>query len=98
LCQPLRPGTSDRRRITGSTCVPKRTSKAAPNVEFSACDDGLMRPYPEAATFLRVGRSTIFELMAKGALPTIRVFDGGPRRIPKAALVRYLNARVIERA
>jgi hypothetical protein len=36
--------------------------------------------------------------MAKGALPTIRVFDGGPRRIPKAALVRYLNARVIERA
>jgi excisionase family DNA binding protein len=56
-----------------------------------------MRPYPEAAAFLGIGRSKMFELMSKGTVPTVRVFDGGPRRIPKAALIRYLDARVVAR-
>ncbi len=75
--------------------------KRIPNTALSgpsACIDGLMRPFPEGAAFLGIGRSKIFALMADGTLPTVRVFDGGPRRIPKAALVRYLDSRVNGRA
>ncbi len=63
----------------------------------SACIDGLLRPFPEGAAFLGIGRSKIFALMSDGTIPIVRVFDGGPRRIPKAALVTYLDRRVIKR-
>jgi excisionase family DNA binding protein len=75
----------------------KHTNPIALAADILHCSDGLMRPYPEAAAFLGIGRSKMFELMSKGTVPTVRVSDGGPRRIPKAALVRYLDARVVAR-
>jgi excisionase family DNA binding protein len=57
-----------------------------------------LRPFPDAAAFLGIGRSKMFALMADGTIPTVRIFDGGPRRVPKAELVRYLDARVNRRA
>jgi excisionase family DNA binding protein len=91
-------GTETNFLFCWSIHLPKRVNERVVNGGLSACADGLMRPYPEGAAFLRIGRSKIFALMAIGAIPTVRVFDGGPRRIPKAALVQYLNARMVERA
>ena len=46
--------------------------------------DGLMR-VAEAADFLRVSRSSVYELMAGGELPWARL--GRSRRIPRRAVV-----------
>jgi excisionase family DNA binding protein len=78
--------------------VPKKVVKSQAAPGTSACGDGLLRPFPDAAAFLGIGRSKMFALMADGTIPTVRIFDGGPRRVPKADLVRYLDARVNRRA
>lgn len=46
--------------------------------------DGLMT-IAEAAAFLRVGRSTLYQLMDRGELPHVKI--GSARRIPKRALI-----------
>lgn len=45
--------------------------------------------------FAKVGRTKIFALMADGSLPYIRI--GARRRIPKRALIDYLEARLVKR-
>lgn len=42
----------------------------------------------EAATILRIGRSTAYEAVRRGEIPSIRI--GGRIRIPRAALDRLL--------
>jgi hypothetical protein len=64
--------------------VPKKVVKSQAAPGTSACGDGLLRPFPDAAAFLGIGRSKMFALMADGTIPTVRIFDGGPRRVPKA--------------
>jgi excisionase family DNA binding protein len=60
------------------------------------CEDGLLRPYPDAAQFLGISRSSIFQLMANGKLPYVRVVVG--KRIPRRALVNFAESRLVERA
>jgi excisionase family DNA binding protein len=49
----------------------------------------LLRP-EEAAEWLNVGRSKVYELMRAGALESVQI--GGCRRIPRAALVQYVQS------
>jgi excisionase family DNA binding protein len=44
----------------------------------------------EAATVLRIGRTRLYQLLATGDLPSIKL--GGSRRIAVAALERYVTA------
>jgi len=46
---------------------------------------------PEAAEILRVSRRTVYELMRKGSLSSLKV--GGQRRIPAAVLDRWIEER-----
>ena len=47
-------------------------------------EDGLLK-VSEAATFLRLSRSTLYTLMDQGELPFVKL--GRSRRIPKRALI-----------
>jgi len=53
----------------------------------------LLRP-TEAAEVLGLGRSKVYELLAAGTLPAIRV--GGPIRVPAEALRRWVSERAQE--
>ncbi|MCC7103665.1 MAG: helix-turn-helix domain-containing protein [Chloroflexi bacterium] len=56
-------------------------------------DKLLLRP-EEAAALLSLGRSTIYELIASGALESVTV--GRSRRVPLAALERFVRERMAE--
>ncbi len=53
----------------------------------------LLRP-TEAAEVLGLGRSKVYELLAAGTLPAIRV--GGSVRVPAKALRRWVSERAAE--
>jgi excisionase family DNA binding protein len=53
----------------------------------------LLKP-EEAAAVLAVGRSKMYELMASGAIKSVKI--GGCRRIPTAALEEYVASLVEE--
>jgi excisionase family DNA binding protein len=55
----------------------------------------LLRPI-EAAEAIGIGRSKIYELLASGDLPSIRV--GGSVRVPIDALRAWIERRLAERA
>ncbi len=46
---------------------------------------------PDAAVLLGIGRTTVYELMRTGELPSIKVRRG--RRITQAAIDRFLRER-----
>lgn len=46
----------------------------------------------EAARLLSLGRSTIYELIASNALPSVHI--GNARRIPLAALYAWVNDQI----
>jgi excisionase family DNA binding protein len=50
---------------------------------------------PEAAEALAISRSKLYELMASGAIASIRV--EGSRRIPLTALEEYVSKLLAER-
>ena len=71
-----------------------RPSNATAREQSAAlCEDGLLT-VREAAEFLGLGRSTVYSLMASGALPyaRLRVAD---RRIPRRALVAFAESQLI---
>ncbi len=51
---------------------------------------------PEAATFLRVGRTACYEAVRSGQIPSIRI--GRSIRVPRAALERLLSGERDEQA
>ena len=53
----------------------------------------LLRPI-EAAEVLGIGRSKIYELIAAGHVPSIRI--GGSQRIPAEALRRWIDSQIKE--
>ena len=55
-------------------------------------DQLLLRP-EEAARVLGIGRSKVYELLAAGELPVVRI--GRATRIPAAALQRWVDARTL---
>ena len=52
-------------------------------------DDSLLLTVPEAARKLRVCRQTVYELMARGELRSVRI--GRARRIPVAELKGWVE-------
>ena len=54
-------------------------------------DRPLLLRAEEAAKLLRLGRSTVFELMAAGELPSVKI--GRSVRIPYAGLVAWVRER-----
>jgi excisionase family DNA binding protein len=50
----------------------------------------LLLTVPEAAKALAISRSKLYELLASGALRSVRI--DGSRRIPTQALTAYINA------
>ena len=48
----------------------------------------LLRP-EQAAEWLNIGRSKVYELMRSGQLQSVQI--GACRRIPKAALIDYVD-------
>ena len=63
---------------------------------MALCEDGAMRPWPEAAAFIGVRRTKIYELMNSGALKYSRL-PGGDRRVAKRALIALLADGLVER-
>lgn len=53
-------------------------------------DTLLLLTVPEAARRLSVSRSTLYELLDAGAIRSVRI--GAGRRVPKVALVEYVEA------
>jgi excisionase family DNA binding protein len=56
----------------------------------------LLLTVPEAAKALAISRSKLYELLASGALRSVRI--DGSRRIPLNALNDYVNALLEEAA
>ena len=54
----------------------------------------LLRPV-EAAEAIGIGRSKVYELLASGELPSIRI--GGSVRVPVAALHAWIERQLAER-
>ncbi len=52
----------------------------------------LLLTVPQAATLLNVGRSTVYELIAKGELPSVSVSKRS-LRVRKAALEAWIASR-----
>jgi excisionase family DNA binding protein len=58
-------------------------------------DKLLLRPV-EAAEAIGVGRSKVYELLASGELPSVRI--GSSVRVPVDALRAWINRQLVERA
>ena len=56
----------------------------------------LLLRVPEAAEWLSVGRSTVYELVQRGELPTVHI--GRSVRIPAAAVRAWVERRAAEAA
>lgn len=55
----------------------------------------LLRP-TEAAEAIGIGRSKVYELLATGELPSVRI--GSSVRVPVGALREWINRQLAERA
>lgn len=55
----------------------------------TAAQDQLLYRPEDAARLLDIGRSTLFELLASGEVPSVRI--GRSRRVPRAALEAYVE-------
>ncbi len=55
----------------------------------------LLLTVPEAADALAISRSKLYELIASGAIASIRI--NGSRRIPLSALEEYVSRPLAER-
>mgnify|MGYP001771049981 CR=1 FL=1 len=53
--------------------------------------DYLLRP-EEAAQFLKISRATLYVLMERGQIPSVRI--GRARRIPSEVLKKWLKERM----
>jgi excisionase family DNA binding protein len=60
----------------------------APHVRKSAVPERMLLTVEEAADVLRVGRSLMYELIARGAIKTVRI--GRLRRVRPEALADYI--------
>lgn len=78
-----RPSGSD------ADCLGNRTSMQTCPVADALLGDGLM-DVQEAAAFLRLGRSTVYQLMDSGKLGYVKI--GRARRIPRRALIELAAA------
>lgn len=86
---------------SASRCAPSAMTKPArscstptpPNC--GAASPSLLLTVPEAAEALAISRSKLYELLASGAIASIRI--DGSRRIPLTALEEYVSRLLTER-
>lgn len=57
-------------------------------------DSSILLTVPEAAALLRLGRDATYRLVAQGQVPYVKL--GGAVRIPKRALIDYIECRAQE--
>lgn len=75
-----------------------REKECAPSFEFGeratreGLVDSLLMRAGEVAAVLSLGRSKVYELMASGALPTVRI--GRAVRVPRAALEEWVASQI----
>ena len=67
-------------------------TKASPSTGRAPDVDKILYTPLEAAHALGVSRSTVYELMAAGTLPSVRI--GASRRVPVRGLLRYVSELV----
>ncbi|GAC1330980.1 MAG: hypothetical protein NVSMB13_19160 [Mycobacteriales bacterium] len=79
--------TSTQPATSGDGPVPAATTAAA--LAAGTVGQLLLRP-DEAAALLRASRSKVYELMRRGEI--VSVLIGGSRRVPRAALISYVEA------
>lgn len=73
-----------------------KTRKRKSNPEVEVCSHGLMR-VGDAARFLGVSRTTVYDLLSSAQLPYCEISVGtraGDRRIPKLALILFAESRL----
>jgi excisionase family DNA binding protein len=63
-------------------------SQRAPHLRSAAVPERMLLTVEEAADVLRVGRSLMYEMIARGAIKTVRI--GRLRRIRPEALAEYI--------
>lgn len=56
---------------------------------MTTADEKLLHPPEEAAQLLTIGRSQLFELLARGEIESVKI--GRLRRIPHDALTAYIE-------
>ena len=66
---------------------------AAADADLDAVSEGLVS-VREAAGFLGLGKSTVYELMDRGQLPFVRL--GRARRVPRKALREFAARNVVQ--
>lgn len=74
-------------RATRATTIPAQAARSTPPTS-PAIPDRLLLTVEEAGAILGVGRSLMYELIARGDIETVRV--GRLRRIRPAALHSYI--------
>lgn len=57
-------------------------------IPLAELDDSALLRVPEVSDWLRVGRSTVFEMISAGTLPSVKV--GRARRVTAGALRRFV--------
>jgi excisionase family DNA binding protein len=65
-------------------------------------EGGLLRPR-DAARYLSISKPSLYRLMARGRIPYLHVTTGGnlregDRRIPRAALLHFIEAGLVEQS
>ena len=83
---PITPPSAERHQIRHPTARPAGGRPAMTR---------LLLTVPEAAEALAISRSKLYELLASGAVASIRI--DGSRRIPLAALEEYISRLLAER-
>ncbi len=63
-----------------------------PRIESQPTEHRLLLTIVEAANLLGVGRTTLYELLARGELQAVRI--GRSRRVPRQAVDDYVNRLV----
>ena len=69
--------------------LPGEPGQPAGGAEGGGSGPQLLLTVPEAAAVLRVSRGKLYELLRRGQLLSVRV--GGSRRVPQAAVLRYVQ-------
>lgn len=75
-------------RIPGTTGVDAEDSRGPEPTDIGR-NDTLLVPVVEAARLLSIDRSTVYEMLARGDLPSIKI--GRRRLVSRQALIDYIT-------
>jgi excisionase family DNA binding protein len=75
--------------VEQSSTGPAWPAEVTPEIDGRVGIGELLLTVPEAAAVLRVSRAKLYDLMRRGQLLSVLV--GGSRRVPRAAVLRYVQ-------